>query len=120
MSFKKAIEKKYVTDHRIWIPSISETNLSIYEIDNLIKSKCIFFISCLSKNGSQKCITYCTDNDKIDLVMEAMNKLNDYYCLDFETNKINANSNSKSRDDILNDFQIQLLLSIRTLGRTLL
>ena len=53
-------------------------------------------------------------------MMKVLNQLNDYYCLDFEINKINANSNVKSRDHILNDFQykndkIQLLFSIRIL-----
>ena len=126
MSFNEAIEKKYITDYRIWLPSISETNsklldeLSIYHIDNVIKSKCIFFISCLSKNGSRKCIIYCIDNNEIDLMIKAMHQLNDYYCFDYEMNKINANCNAKSRDLILNDFQykndkIQLLFSIRIL-----
>ena len=83
MSFNEAVVKKYITDYRIWLPSISEPNLellknlNIYEIHNLIKSKCIFFISCLSKNGPQKCIIYCIDDNKIDLMMEAMNKSND-------------------------------------------
>ena len=49
-----------------------------------------------------------------------MDKLNYYYCLDFEMNKINASSSSKSIDTVLNDFQykndnIQLLFSIRIL-----
>lgn len=32
--------------------------------------------------------------------MEAMNQLNQYYYIDFEVQKINANNNSKSRDRI--------------------
>ena len=33
-------------------------------------------------------------------MMEAMDKLNYYYCLDFEMNKINASNSSKSIDII--------------------
>ena len=53
-------------------------------------------------------------------MMEAMNQLSDYYCMDYEMNKINAFTHSKLRDGILNNFQykndkIQLLFSIRIL-----
>ena len=126
MSFNEAIEKKYITDYRIWLPSISENiddllqELGIYDIDNVVKSKCIYFFACLLKNGSRKCIIYCTDNDEICAMMEAMNQLNDYYCMDYEMNKINAFTHSKSRESILQQFQfrndhIQLLFSIRIL-----
>ena len=33
-------------------------------------------------------------------MMEAMDKLNYYYCLDFEMNKINASNRSKSIDTL--------------------
>ena len=94
--------------------------LGIYQIDNVIKSKCIYFFTCLLKNGSRKCIIYCIDNEEINSMMEAMNQLNDYYCMDYEMNKINALTNSKLRESILNNFQyknekIQLLFSIRIL-----
>ena len=84
MTFTEAIEKKYITDYRIWLPSISEIidellqELGIYQIDNVMKSKCIYFFACLLKNGSRKCIIYCIDNDEIDSMMEAMDQLNDY------------------------------------------
>ena len=64
MSFTHAIENKYITDYRIWLPSIHEDNtqlnneLSIYAIDSVIKSKCMFLYSCLLNNGSKKCIIY--------------------------------------------------------------
>ena len=126
MTFTEAIEKKYITDYRIWLPSISENidellqELEIYQIDNVIKSKCIYFFTCLLKNGSRKCIIYCIDNEEINSMMEAMNQLNDHYCMDYEMNKINAFTNSKLRESILNNFQyknekIQLLFSIRIL-----
>ena len=126
MSFNEAIEKKYITDYRIWLPSISENlddllqELTIYEIDNVIKSKCMYFFSCLLKNGSRKCIIYGIDNSEINSMMMAMDCLNDHYCMDFEMDKINAFNNAESRQRILDKFQykndkIQLLFSIRIL-----
>jgi predicted helicase len=53
MSFTEAIDKKYITDYKIWLPSIHEDNkqldteLNIYEIDSIIKAKCKYFYSCL-------------------------------------------------------------------------
>ena len=64
MSFNEAIEKKFITDYKIWLPSIHEDNsqlnkeLSVYEIDEAIKGKCNFFFSCLLNDGSKKCIIY--------------------------------------------------------------
>lgn len=125
MSFTEAINKKYITDYKIWLPSIHEDNskleeeLSIYEIDNAIKAKCNFFFSCLLNNGSKKCIIYCMDTNEITNMIDAMNKLNDYFCLDYKTNQITASNTNKQREDILSEFttsnNIYLLFSIRIL-----
>jgi predicted helicase len=51
MTFTDAIVNKYITDYKIWLPSIHENNeeldkkLSIYEIDNEIKNRCKFLYS---------------------------------------------------------------------------
>ena len=125
MNFTEAIEKKYITDYRIWIPSLHENNdklnkdLSIYDIDLVIKSKCNYLFSCLLNNGSKKCIIYCVDNIEINDMIEAMTKLNEYYVLDCEYQKITAENTEKQRIDILNKFtnsdKKQLLFSIRIL-----
>ena len=63
MTFTEAIQKKYITDYQIWLPSISENNdelindLAIYSIDHIIKAKCIFFFSCLVNNGSSSLLS---------------------------------------------------------------
>ena len=125
MSFNEAIEKKFITDYKIWLPSIHEDNsqldkeLSIYEIDYVIKAKCIFFFSCLLNNGSKKCIIYCKDTNEIDDMMKAMDKLNEFYCLDINTSKITAINTEKERSELLVNFkngnEIQLLFSVRIL-----
>ena len=125
MSFNDAIQNKFITDYRIWLPSIHEDNkqlldeLSIYDIDSQLKSKCMFLFINLLKHGSRKCIVYCKDNDELDNMINNMGLLNAYYSIEFESQKINANTSSKHRTEILNKFEssdkIQLLFSIRIL-----
>ena len=125
MTFTEAIEKKYIADYKIWLPSIHEDNskldneLSIYEIDSVIKAKCKYLYSCLLNNGSRKCIIYCIDTEEIKLMIKAMKKLNDFYCLDFNVNKITSKNSQNERSKILNEFangnNIQLLFSVRIL-----
>jgi len=125
MTFTEAIEKKYITDYRIWLPSIHEdtekldNELSVYEIDAVIKAKCTFLFSCLLNNGSKKCIVYCIDNEEINIMREAMIKLNEFYVLDYEMDQITASDSEKKRMSILEKFEdgkkIQLLFSIRIL-----
>ena len=125
MSFNEAITNNYITDYSIWLPSIHEDNteltkeLSIYEIDNIIKSKCMFLYSCLLNNGSRKCIIYCIDTNEIKLMREAMNKLNEFYLLDMEMNEITSSTTEKNRRIRLNNFaksdKIYLMFSVRIL-----
>lgn len=125
MSFTEAIKNKYITDYRIWLPSIHEDNtkldneLSVYDIDNVIKSKCVFLFSCLLNNGSRKCIIYCIDTNEIEIMKNAIDKLNEYYYLDYNIRQITNKDNEKSRNDILNEFakskEIELLFSVRIL-----
>jgi len=93
--------------------------LSLYNIDSLIKSKCNFLFSCIVNNGSKKCIIYCQDTKEINNMKKAIDKLNEYYYLDYEINQITSSDNSNNRTDILDKFstsnKIQLLFSVRIL-----
>ena len=93
--------------------------LSIYEIDSVIKSKCNYLFSCILNNGSKKCIIYCQDTKEICEMRNAILKLNEYYYLDYELNQITSSDSAKNRTDILKKFsesvKIQLLFSIRIL-----
>lgn len=125
MTFTHAIENKYICDYKIWLPSIHEDNskllkeLSIYEIDDTIKAKLIFLLSCILNNGSRKCIIYCVDTQELKDLIEGLDKVNDFYCLDFDVYSITCSTSEVSRADILNNFsgktKIQLLFSIRIL-----
>jgi superfamily II DNA or RNA helicase len=125
MTFNEAIEKKYITDYRIWLPSIHENNeelkkeLSIYQIESEIKAKCMYLFSCLLNNGSRKCIIYCLNTQEIEDMMIAILLMNDFYSMQIEMNKITCVNNADSRKKILEDFaknnKIQLLFSVRIL-----
>ena len=125
MSFNEAIDNNYITDYKIWLPSIHEDNtellneLSIYDIDSEIKSKCMFLYINLLKHGSRKCIIYCKNKKEVNNMMLTMDTLNKYYLIDYEQNKITSDTSANNRTDILNKFQssnkIYLLFSVRIL-----
>lgn len=125
MQFSYAIEKGYITDYRIWLPSIHEDNsklkkaLDIYEISDIIKGKCMYLYQILLNNGSQKMIIYCENTDEITEMREGMKSLNDFYELKIEMGQITSSNSDVSRTKILNEFKnskdIYLLFSVRIL-----
>ena len=125
MTFNDAIKNKYITDYQIWLPSINdydkqlEDDISIYNIDNIIKAKCNYLYSCIIKNGSRKCIIYCTDINEINSMINGMEILNQYYYLDYKINQLTSKNTEVERNNVLNNFtnnnKIQLLFSVRIL-----
>ena len=132
MSFKYAIDRGFITDYRIWLPSIrediSDLRLDIHKelgvkdvlgSENIIYSKVVYLFSCLVNTGVQKCIIYCADTEEIRALMETMNKLNEYYSLDLHMDKITSANSASSRTQILADFagssRVELLFSVRIL-----
>lgn len=127
MTFTDAIANKYITDYRIWLPSIHENNeelnkeLSVYEIDNAMKNRCKFLYSCIANNGSRKCIVYCKDTEDMKLMMKSMETLNDFYYMGIDMYSISCGDSEKMRKDRLEKFasnndKIQLLFNIRILN----
>ena len=129
MTFTHAIDNKYITDYKIWLPSIHENNqelnneLSIYDIDNQIKNRCNFLYSCIANNGSRKCIVYCKDTIDMNKMIECMKTLNDFYIMNINIQSIcsNQNQDEKQRKYILecfsnNNDKIQLLFNIKILN----
>lgn len=131
MSFNTAIEKGFITDYRIYLPSVHETNEDLDEeigrelccdlnlIDNELKAKCIFLFKCLVEKGARKCIVYCEDTKKLEQIIKIVKQLNEYYYLDLNISTIISSTSKKVRSDILNNFasenSINLLFSIRIL-----
>jgi len=127
MTFTDAIANKYITDYKIWLPSIHENNealdkeLSIYEIDNQMKNRCKFLYSCIANNGSRKCIVYCKDTEDMKAMMECMETLNDFYIMEIDMYSISCEDSEKKRKKVLESFannndKIQLLFNIRILN----
>ena len=127
ITFNEAITNKYITDYKLWLPSIHENNielhkeLSIYDIDNEIKNRCIFLYSCILNNGSRKIIIYCKDTNDINNLIDSFIKLNKFYNVDFEINSITCNDTNNKRKEIINTFsnnnsKIQLLFNIKILN----
>jgi superfamily II DNA or RNA helicase/ribosomal protein S17E len=127
MSLRDAIINKYITDYKIWLPSIHENKdklkeeLSIYDIDDDIKNRCDYLFSCLSNNGSRKTIIYCKDTNDMNNMINSINKLNDFYNLDIDIYSISCENTNKERKNILksfseNDYKIQLLFNIKILN----
>ncbi len=125
MTFNQAIISKYICDYKIYLPCIHEDNsqlnkeLSVYDIDETIKAKCTFLLSCMLNYGSKKCIIYCVDTTELNLMKNAIKKLDEYYYMNYDISQITSDDNLKKRTKILNDFakikNIQLLFSIRIL-----
>ena len=123
MTFTEAIEKKYICDYRIWLPSVHEDNsdlineIGIDDIDEELKAKCMFLFKCLLNNGSKKCILYCQDTNNLNDIKDCITKLNEFYAIDLNIQEITSDTSYKNRQKILNDFEssnkIELLLSIR-------
>ena len=123
MSFSKAIETKYITDYKLWLPSIHEDNdqlnqeLSSYDINSMIKAKCQFLFQSILNTGIRKCIIYCVDTNEIKEMMTAIDTMNDFYCMEYNMNYITCNCNEKMRKNVMQSFAtlnaIQLLFSVR-------
>jgi superfamily II DNA or RNA helicase len=127
MTFQSAIENKYITDYKIWVPFVKENTtdldkeLSIYDIDTDVKNRCKFLFSALANNGSRKCIVYCKDTNDMKENIDAMIKMNEFYSLDIDINSISCEDSEKTRKKLLTDFSenndnIQLLYSIKILN----
>ncbi len=132
MSFKYAIDSGFITDYRIWLPSIHEDltdlrtdihkELGVKHLlgsENILYSKAIYLFSCLVNTGSHKCIVYCQDTEEISGLMSVISGLNEYYCLDLHMDKITSANSASSRSRILSDFanspRVELLFSVRIL-----
>jgi superfamily II DNA or RNA helicase len=132
MDFKDAIEKKYITDYRIWLPSIHENNEELNkelneklkwneEIEDDIRNRCKYLYSCILNNSSRKIIIYCKDLNDMNKMMNTMKILNNYYLIEIDIYGINCEASENYRKEILNKFannndKIQLLFNIKILN----
>jgi len=127
IKFRDAISNGYICDYKIWLPSIHENNdelnkeLSIYDIDNNIKNRCLYLYSCILNNGSRKTIIYCKNTNDMNEMIECMKILNEYYMIDMDIYGLCCENNDKYRKFVLDKFsntndKIQLLFNIKILN----
>ena len=127
MDFNVAIKNKYITDYKIWLPSIHENNnklkeeLSIYDIDNEYKNRCIYLYSCIVNNGTRKTIIYCKNINDMNNLIKSFQLLNEFYNIDYDIYSIDCNVDNKNRINIIEKFiknndKIQLLFNINILN----
>jgi hypothetical protein len=135
MPFKTAIDCGYITDYRIWLPSIHEDNsqlvsaiesqtaaqaavsdhhqldaevaLTVGDIEATIKAKCMYLYSCLLNNGSRKCIVYCVNVAETEAMMAVMLQLNAFYALELNCVGLTSAVKSIERKRILGEFACQ-------------
>lgn len=129
MSFTTAISNKYITDYRIFLPSIHETNGDLIEdinkeinlntIGDSLRAKCLFLFKGLLHHGNRKCIIYCKDTNELATMIKNMNTLNEYFIMDLNIQSITSKTGYSARQKILRDFEddsrVQLLFSVRIL-----
>ncbi len=129
MSFSTAIENNYITDYKIFLPSIHETNqdlivdisseVDINSISSQLLAKTTFLFKGLLDQGARKCIVYVEGIDELEAMVDAIELLNQYYLLDLNIQQITAKTPYRLRNQILAQFEsstkLELLLSIRIL-----
>jgi superfamily II DNA or RNA helicase len=109
MDFKTAIEKEYICDYKIYLPSVSEIKVDMIEqIQNEVdisvfsddlKAKCMYFYKCMLHNGTRKCIIYLTSIEEIAKFKRCLCSFDEYYA----TNLLiyTLSSNDKHADNLI-------------------
>lgn len=129
MSFSTAIENGYITDYKIFLPSIHETNedlivdisseVDIDSISSQLLAKTTFLFKGLLDQGARKCIVYVEGMDELEAMADAIELLNQYYLMDLNVQQITAKTSYRLRNQILTQFEnstkLELLFSIRIL-----
>ena len=126
MSFNEAITNKYISDYELYLPVFSDeqnneiNDLNIHQ-DYLLKLQ--FLIEAIKMCGTIKMIIYMKTYEDIELFIKEFNKINEYYNYDVLINKIISNTNSKNRNNILEEFnnsnKISLLFSVNILDEAI-
>lgn len=131
MTFNEAITKKYITDYKIYIPSVGEkyddlttdieTEININLVKDEILAKCMFLMKGFCNNGNKKCIMYCRSVEEIAHFQTMFQTLDAYYALDLKYYTIVADT--KNRNEIIqqfsNDVGNSIIFSIRVLDEAI-
>ena len=130
MSLKDAIERRFITDYRIFIPLISEVGdeakckdeLGINDIDESLLSRGLFLIKCMLYEGAKKTIVYLQTNKELESFYGILSHVSrDYFEIkDLWVGRIVSETSAIERGGHLDRFQSHegyaILLNIRILG----
>jgi superfamily II DNA or RNA helicase len=127
MTFSEAIAKKYITDYKIFVPSIGENydelnkciknEIGLDVVGNEIYAKTIFLMKGFRYNGNKKCIMYCRSVEEIKLFQKSFKEMDEFYALNLKFYTVTAETKNRSAilQEFSNDTGYSLIFSIRTL-----
>lgn len=134
MSLREAIEKKFVTDYRVFIPMINEMGdevkykeeLSVRDVDTLLLSKALFLVKCMLYEGTRKTIVFLSSQEEVDAFYSILNQVaKKYFGIgeDFWIGRIVSETTVVERREHLRKFSnhegFAALLNIRVCGECL-
>lgn len=119
MDFKSAIEKKYITDYKIYLPILQDnsktelyqTLLNVeqeidFKFNNAeISQKCAFLFEGIKQHGTLKCIVYLRSHKEIADFIKCFNKMNEYYAYDGNLDSITCDDSRNKRHEKINKFK---------------
>jgi len=108
LPFKTAIEKGYITNYEIYLPTIDKTgNTFIIEDmkDDEFGNQATFLTTGMLRTGSKRCLVYCKSVNECDIFKMALKKLFDtFHAENAEMFTLTFNTTSKERNQILKEF----------------
>lgn len=134
MSLREAIEKKFVTDYRVFIPVINESGdeakfkeeLSVRDVDDALLSKALFLVKCMLYEGTRKTMVFLSLQEEVDAFYVILNRVaKEYFGVgeEFWIGRIVSETTTVERREHLKRFTdhegFAVLLNIRVLGECL-
>jgi len=109
MDFKTAIEKEYICDYKIYLPSVSENKkefikqikkeIDISMFDKDMRAKCMYFYKCMLFNGTRKCIVYLRDIEEMCEFKKCLKTFDEYYATNLSIYTISSDDKHSSDTD---------------------
>ena len=132
MSLSQAIEAKYVTDYKVYIPLIGEVGdekkcaleISLNDVDERLLSKALFLIKCMLFEAARKTIVFLQSKTDVDTFYYILSTISrNYFGIDLSIGRIVSETTASERMECIKEFidsdEYAVLLNIRILGECL-
>jgi len=108
LSFKTAIEKGYITNYMVYLPTINKTGNS-FVIEDMkdmeFGNQATFLTTGMLRTGSKRCLVYCKSIEECDKFKKALIKIfDDFHSENAELFTLTYKTTTKERDRILKEF----------------